>query len=117
MSIDQLGPEKVAAIETGIYFGWTELRGQVYPSVVSIGWNPFYKNEKKTIEVHLLATMDDFYGDTVKTLLCGYLRQEADFKGLDELISCIHTDIEKTRQNLAKEPCSQYISIENWATK
>ena len=113
--MDQLGPERVASTETGIYFGWTALRGVIYPSVVSIGWNPFYKNEKKTIEVHIMATMEDFYGENVKTLLCGYLRQEADFKGLDELISCIHTDIEKTRRHLEALPCSQYSSsLESW---
>ncbi len=102
---------------SGIYFGWAELRGVIYPAVVSIGWNPFYKNEKKTIEAHLMVPLDDFYGENIRVLLCGYLRQEADFKGLDELISCIHTDILKTRQHLAESPCSQYNNIENWALK
>jgi FAD synthase len=48
-----------------------------------IGWNPFYKNEKKTIEAHLLHKFDeDFYGANIKLVIYGYLRPEADFGSL-----------------------------------
>lgn len=89
-------------LETGIYFGWAKLKGKHFECVVSVGWNPFYKNEKKTIEAHLLEKMDDFYGEQLDVLLCGYLRQECNFNGLEELISCINNDILKTRQHNAK---------------
>lgn len=89
-------------LETGIYFGWAKLKGKHFECVVSVGWNPFYKNEKKTIEAHLLAKMDDFYGEQLDVLLCGYLRQECNFDGLDDLISCINNDIVKTREHNAK---------------
>ena len=35
-------------LPTGVYFGWAHLAGTTYPMVMSIGWNPFYKNSKKT---------------------------------------------------------------------
>jgi riboflavin kinase len=38
-------------VGTGIYFGWATVAtspGIVYPMVMSVGWNPFYKNEKKS---------------------------------------------------------------------
>ena len=36
--------------ECGIYFGWASVDdGPVYKMVASVGWNPFYKNEKKTM--------------------------------------------------------------------
>lgn len=73
-------------LETGIYYGRALLLGQTYDAVVSIGWNPFYKNTKKTIEAHLLASLEDFYGTQMELTLNGYLRPEADFKGLGELI-------------------------------
>ena len=40
-------PENLPA---GVYFGWATLHGKdpVYQMVMSIGWNPFFKNEKKT---------------------------------------------------------------------
>jgi riboflavin kinase len=69
-------------LNTGIYYGWTVLRGVVYMSVVSVGWNPFYKNVKKTIEAHLLESLDDFYDETIEVHLNGYLRQECTFNNL-----------------------------------
>ncbi|SLM39963.1 riboflavin kinase [Lasallia pustulata] len=44
-------------VENGVYYGWAGLnvgpdgaftgeRGTVYPMVMSIGWNPFYKNTR-----------------------------------------------------------------------
>eukprot|EP01035_Chromulina_nebulosa_P019365 gene19365-25232_t len=113
MSMDQLGSTG-ESLDTGIYYGWTKLKGQIYPAVCSIGWNPYYKNEKKTIEVHLLTTLEDFYGENITTLLCGYLRQEANFKSLGELISCIHSDILHTKSFLNELPASYYSISDNW---
>ena len=81
LSMEQLGA-KGEALETGIYYGWTTLKGTRYETVVSVGWNPFYKNEKKTVEAHLIYSLDDFYGETITVELLGYLRQEANFNGL-----------------------------------
>lgn len=38
-------------LETGIYFGWTQLEEDevVRKAVVSIGWNPYYDNSKKSV--------------------------------------------------------------------
>jgi len=80
MCMEQLGEK--GDLSTGIYFGWTILRGTAYPSVVSVGWNPFYQNSKKTIEIHILQELEDFYGETIKTMFLGYLRQETNFKGV-----------------------------------
>lgn len=36
--------------ETGVYFGWANVdNGEVYKAVLSIGWNPFYKNDTKSM--------------------------------------------------------------------
>jgi riboflavin kinase len=52
-----LDEDTVAALPpdlaTGIYYGWAQLIDKnfsevIYPMVMSIGWNPFYKNEKKS---------------------------------------------------------------------
>ena len=53
--------EVVAALpndlETGIYFGWTNLEGDENhknrKAVISIGWNPFYDNSKKSVVSNL----------------------------------------------------------------
>ena len=37
-------------IETGIYFGFASIEsGPIYRMVMSIGWNPYYKNVKKSM--------------------------------------------------------------------
>ena len=33
---------------TGVYYGWAQLHGEIFKMVMSIGWNPYYKNVKKT---------------------------------------------------------------------
>ena len=39
-----------ADISTGIYYGWACVgNGDVYKMVMSIGWNPYYKNTKKSM--------------------------------------------------------------------
>ena len=71
--MEQLGTNG-ESLKTGIYFGKALLRGAVYNTVVSVGWNPFYKNEKKTVEAHLIAKLDDFYGEEISSkLYCNYL--------------------------------------------
>lgn len=42
--------ELTSELDTGIYFGWAKLENEsmVYPMVMSVGWNPFYHNEKKS---------------------------------------------------------------------
>jgi len=37
-------------IGTGIYCGWAKVDdGAVYKMVMSVGWNPYFKNEKKSM--------------------------------------------------------------------
>jgi hypothetical protein len=45
-------------LKTGVYYGWCKLREEVYQTVVSVGWNPFYKNTLKTVEAHLLHELE-----------------------------------------------------------
>ncbi|KAL0186542.1 hypothetical protein M9458_018212, partial [Cirrhinus mrigala] len=39
-----------ADISTGIYYGWACVdNGDIHKMVMSIGWNPYYKNTKKSM--------------------------------------------------------------------
>ena len=78
-----------------MYYGWAAVaRGPIYKAAISIGWNPFYKNDKKTIEVHIIHNFQrDFYGQLLRVSLQGYIRPEWDFTSLDELKKAIHDDI------------------------
>jgi riboflavin kinase len=91
-------------LKTGIYYGLSSIESVagIRPCVISVGWNPFYKNEKKTIEAHVMSsTLDDFYDARISLCLLGYLRDECNFGGLDELISCIRSDISLATEKIA----------------
>lgn len=91
-----------ADINTGIYYGWAQVdNGDIHKMVMSIGWNPYYKNTKKSMETHLIHTFkEDFYGQILSVAMVGYIRTERGFSSLEELISAIHSDIEEAKQKL-----------------
>eukprot|EP00978_Attheya_sp_CCMP212_P033674 scaffold137101_cov54-Attheya_sp.AAC.2 len=86
----------------------TTYLGKVYKTAVSIGYNPTYGNEKKTVEPHLIASatderrhasscgetvLMDFYDQPIRLSVVGHLRPELPFEGLDKLIEAIKKDI------------------------
>lgn len=42
--------EMFTEFTTGVYYGWAQVGNDqtVYPMVMSLGWNPYYKNEKRS---------------------------------------------------------------------
>ena len=95
----------------------------VYPMVMSIGWNPVYKNEKRSLEAHVIHEFDkDFYGALMNLQILGFIRPERDYDSLDALIKDIKTDIEVASKSLQRQ---SYESIQrdpwlrnwDWAVK
>lgn len=77
--------------------------------VMSIGYNPFYKNTVRSAEVHVLHGFEkDFYGAEMRVLIMGFIRPEYDYDSLEGLVEDIKTDIEVTEKSLMRE---------NWAPK
>ncbi|GAW14266.1 hypothetical protein ANO14919_036660 [Xylariales sp. No.14919] len=77
---------------------------QIYPMVMSIGYNPFYKNSVRSAEVHVLHSFGaDFYDATMRLLILGFVRDEKDYNGLDALVEDIRIDCDVARQSLARE--------------
>uniref|UniRef100_H3DEF5 Riboflavin kinase n=2 Tax=Tetraodon nigroviridis TaxID=99883 RepID=H3DEF5_TETNG len=91
-----------ADIGTGIYYGWASLgNGDVHKMVMSIGWNPYYKNTKKSMETHVIHTFkEDFYGELLSVVMVGYIRPERSFDSLDALVTAINDDIEEANTKL-----------------
>ncbi|EMP30422.1 Riboflavin kinase [Chelonia mydas] len=89
-------------ISTGIYYGWACVgNGDVHKMVLSIGWNPYYKNVKKSVETHIIHTFkEDFYGEILSIVIIGYIRPEKNFDSLDALISAIQDDVEEANRKL-----------------
>ncbi|QUC21121.1 uncharacterized protein UV8b_05364 [Ustilaginoidea virens] len=116
----------IASVPSGVYFGYASLllppehpqrQGlsggpassassssppfAVFPMVMSIGYNPFYKNAVRSAEVHVLHSFAaDFYGAHMRLLILGYIRQEKDYESLEALIEDIRFDCEVARNSL-----------------
>ncbi|KAH0529211.1 hypothetical protein TsFJ059_003981 [Trichoderma semiorbis] len=110
----------IANIPSGVYFGYASLAlppshpdhpssapsgaFTVFPMVMSIGYNPFYKNTVRSAEVHILHKFGrDFYDAHMRLLILGFIREEKDYKSLEALIDDINFDCEVAKKSLSRE--------------
>jgi len=97
--------ELPATLQTGIYFGWAQLNhsSPVYQMVASIGFNPYFGNQTKSVETHIIHEFsNDFYGSELRICLAGYLREEMNFSSLEALKEQIQKDIRDAKDDLTK---------------
>ncbi|KAF9247111.1 riboflavin kinase [Melanogaster broomeanus] len=108
----------------GVYYGYahlsltngqlSELRHEdlvVLPMVMSLGWNPFYKNERMTAEIHIMHEFkSDFYGYNMNALVLGYIRPELDYTSREALVDDIETDKRVALNSLARPGYEKYAS-------
>lgn len=68
-------------LDNGVYAGFVKVQVQnneidsetLWPMVMSIGYNPQFNNEKRTLEVHILRVFDnDFYGALIEGVAIMY---------------------------------------------
>ncbi|XP_046410047.1 putative riboflavin kinase isoform X2 [Neodiprion pinetum] len=104
--VQNLPPE----IGTGIYYGWASVdRGDVHKMVMSIGWNPFFQNTQKSMETHIIHKYPgDLYGLELRVVILGFLRPEADFTSIEDLIAEIKGDIENAKKCLDEPEMAAY---------
>ncbi len=108
---------KTSPLPHGVYFGFARLLGEgkgdgaVRKMVMNIGKRPTFVKEngpEESIEVHLMDYEGcDFYGGRLAVVICGFLRPEIKFDGLDALLNRIKTDIGMARSQLDSERWSQ----------
>jgi riboflavin kinase len=102
--------------------------GVALPCAVSIGYNPTYGNDFKTIEPHLIAPkhdprrhasscretlFSDFYGQPCRLSVVGYLRPELPFEGLDKLTEAIKSDI-AAAEHLSQQADPRCLAEREW---
>uniref|UniRef100_A0A6B2LPB7 riboflavin kinase n=1 Tax=Arcella intermedia TaxID=1963864 RepID=A0A6B2LPB7_9EUKA len=100
----------------GVYYGFAQVEDEVpHPMVMSIGWNPYFNNKEKSLEVHILKSYkDDFYGAQMKIIVVGFIRDMTTFSNLDELIKAIENDIKIAKEELNKPHNFEYINHPFW---
>jgi riboflavin kinase len=83
--------------------------GAVYPMVMSIGWNPFYKNTVRSVEVHIMHDFEaDFYDSHMNLLILGFIRPEYDYVDMESLIDDIKTDINVAGRSLTRPAYAKF---------
>ncbi|UJR16098.1 hypothetical protein I4U23_003010 [Adineta vaga] len=113
-NFDEETVEKLpSSIYQGVYYGWAKLltksNNEIYKMVTSVGTNPFYNGEKKTMETHILHEfLEDFYGETLKIVLLGEIRKMTTFNNANELVAAIQNDISTANTKLDSVECRQY---------
>ncbi|KAL1651990.1 riboflavin kinase [Diplodia intermedia] len=77
---------------------------RIHPMVMSVGWNPFYKNSVRSVEVHIMHDFRgrDFYGSRLNLVILGFIRPEFDYVSKESLIDDIRTDIEVAAKSLER---------------
>ncbi|KEY66861.1 hypothetical protein S7711_05215 [Stachybotrys chartarum IBT 7711] len=125
LPVDDTVTSWIADLPSGVYYGYASLAlppshpdkppsagtspFSIFPMVMSIGYNPFYKNTVRSAEVHVLHKFaQDFYDAHMRLLILGFIREEKDYKSLDALIDDINFDCQVAKNSLARA---------NWAPK
>ncbi|KAF8533453.1 hypothetical protein BDD12DRAFT_760814 [Trichophaea hybrida] len=111
-------------VDSGVYFGFVSLdlstptttiegelkAGNVFPMVMSIGWNPFYKNEVRSVEVHIIHDFsEDFYDVEMRLCILGWIRPEFDYVSKEALIDDIRMDIRVGVESLKRPTYRRFL--------
>ncbi|EME49717.1 hypothetical protein DOTSEDRAFT_68482 [Dothistroma septosporum NZE10] len=84
--------------------------GAVYPMVMSIGWNPFYKNTVRSVEVHIMHGFEtNFYDSHMNLFILGFIRPEYDYVSKESLVDDIKTDINVAGRSLARPAYAKFL--------
>lgn len=90
----------------GVYTGRTLVRGELFPSLISIGHRPTFNRQPRhtVIEVHLEGFSDSLYGETIEVCFKRYLRQQKAFDSESDLSVQLMLDEEELLEELRNEP-------------
>jgi len=117
LSKESFDEGKLPTNALGVYYGFAKVGRDrnVEPMVMSIGWNPFFQNKEKSVEVHILKKFEnDFYGEEIKVIAIGFIREMTSFSSLDELIKAIENDIRFGKEQLGKPENLKFTTHSFW---
>eukprot|EP00979_Chaetoceros_neogracilis_P015563 scaffold6156_cov243-Chaetoceros_neogracile.AAC.4 len=116
--------DALSNVPTGVYIGAAVIegssdeklgRGVVHKAVVNVGYSPTFdgaENKEKIVEAHLIidegALEGDFYGETMRLALSGFLRPEMKFPSFPDLIKAIRNDVQNAKDSLDIHPYSTF---------
>jgi len=86
----------------GIYAGWAWVEGRRYGTAINIGLRPTFGDDllHPRVEPFILDFDRDIYGEEIRVEFVKFLRPEARYDSIDELIAQIFKDVENTKEVL-----------------
>ncbi|MDO4929412.1 MAG: bifunctional riboflavin kinase/FAD synthetase [Corynebacterium sp.] len=107
-------PDTVALPRDGVYCGWfrvdtfpngAERRGDVvrgvrYPTAISVGTNPTFGDDARSVEAHVLGRDADLYDSNATVEFVDFLREMEKFNSVDDLLTAIRSDVDNALKKL-----------------
>ncbi len=89
----------------GVYYGWSDLDGKTWPTVISLGKRPTYYDRQPSslLEAHLLGFDQDIYERSIRVAFSGKLRDQRRFDSTEELVKAIEDDVKLAKGHLGLE--------------
>ncbi len=87
----------------GVYAGWlTRRHEEPRPAAISIGTNPTFQGQERSIEAHVLDFDGDLYGERLAFEFAARLREMRRYEGIEPLIAQMRQDVADARSILIK---------------
>ena len=91
-------PQYTAIPADGVYAGWLVVGEERLPAAISVGSNPQFDGQCRTVEAYALDRTDlDLYDQHVAVEFVARVRGQERFAGIDELIERMKQDVAKVR--------------------
>lgn len=95
----------MAIPKSGVYVTSIDIDGVLYGGVTNVGTNPTFRNNKTTIETHVLDYNREIYDKKIRVYFHERLRDEFSFKDVNELSNQISKDKQCALEYLIKNRC------------
>lgn len=90
----KLEPER-AVLKRGVYRTAVEISGKLYTGITNIGTCPTFEERETHAETYIIGYSGSLYGEKIRILFLGRLRDEKKFNSPQELIMQINVDKNK----------------------
>lgn len=98
-TVNLLPPQQKLLPPRGVYYSYTYLKGEKYPSITNIGVKPTVDDKSVMgVETYIYDFDGDVYGEEIEVYLLGFKRPEMRFDGVDALKAQMEADIAEGRK-------------------
>ncbi len=116
---NQYPAPEMALPADGVYAGWLTIEdcpvpiagnivpGVAYAAAISVGTNPTFGDEQRSIESFVLDRDADLYGHNARVQFVEHLRDMVKFNSVEELLENMHRDVANARVALAKDAAAK----------